>query len=376
MEQNTTSVVIEQQGENKKRGALAVILAVAFVAMLGIGSTFAYLTWTGNQTPNRFTVDVPLSGDLVEPAWSKAVQGDDTGYASDGKIIPAAADQTKKDAKIAKDPYVVNTSKTGDDKKGNAAFASIRLTFQKWVADTSSTKTVANGEAGSYQTMSATEVDSLLQTYAFTAGDTATTAGIQTSNLGVGWKIVDANGGQKGAADTAYLNSTGGQVYFIYDSSIDAMDDFATDNKYPSASTRASATVSTANDTTTTSVFKNVIQVAEEQSAGDAGGFGDLLSVLKTGSAEHPGWRVLVDTTLSYSEAAGTALDASSAAASAMIGAYSNIEVNPDGNSPQNEGYHYGATSQHGSGFAKNIAPYSDATDGLDLPEVNWTNTK
>ena len=199
MEQNTTSVVIEQQGENKKRGALAVILAVAFVAMLGIGTTFAYLTYQGNQTPNRFTTDVGISVDLLEPSW---VAGD--GVASDGKTgIPVEADNTQPtDAEAAKkDPYVVNTSRIGnEDQSGVSVYAGIKLTFQKWVATG-----VTNGadgshtETGQYVNMTQDETAKLLNCYQFAAtskvgeGD-----GYAGDNAGMfiddGWIQVKADG--------------------------------------------------------------------------------------------------------------------------------------------------------------------------------------
>ena len=64
-------IVVEQKQEKKRRGALAILLAIAFCAILAIGSTFAYLTWTTNQTANRMTTNPKVTADLLEPAWTK-----------------------------------------------------------------------------------------------------------------------------------------------------------------------------------------------------------------------------------------------------------------------------------------------------------------
>ena len=98
-------IVIDREEERKKRGALAVILALVFIALLGVGSTFAYLTWTANQTPNRETMG-SLTADMLEPAYSNTAITDNGGtvgtkmtysadkvkyVASDGKLIPKGA---------------------------------------------------------------------------------------------------------------------------------------------------------------------------------------------------------------------------------------------------------------------------------------------
>ena len=382
MEQNTTSVVIEQQGENKKRGALAVILAVAFVAMLGIGSTFAYLTWSGNQTPNRFTIDSALTGDLLEPAWTTA---DKTGKASDGIAIPAAAEQTEKGTLIAKDPYVVNTSKkgltSGDDvQPGENGYAMIRLTFQKWNVTSKSGSGINYKEEGKYVNMSADEVSELLKVYAFTT-ETTYTKGTTKAGLNVdsNWHLVDKSGkaiNGTPSVDEIQGSYTGSSLYFYYDGIIQSMlkkadgsgklDTLPT--SYPDAATALSK--DGAIQSSTTNLFTNVIQVVDaEDETDDNTPFGDFTGDIK-GQSQNPGWRVLVDTSLAYAGSDMTKTP-SQTVIKALIKAVDDIEVNSDGKNPQNSvsnpdtayGYLDSDGNAMGSGYANGFT---------GLPETKW----
>ena len=188
-------IVIEQKDEKKHRGALAIILTIAFCAILAVGGTFAYLTWTTNKTPNRFTTDYNVTADLLEPAWTNAITtaGDTAAYASDNTLIPAAANDMVPGVEVAKNPFVVNTTKDGDETtSGVKAFGGIKLQFQKWVANTAGSGTgSSHTETGDWVNMTANEVDKLMAVYAFTTatGSSTTTAGINTTDnaLGTNW---------------------------------------------------------------------------------------------------------------------------------------------------------------------------------------------
>ena len=366
MEQNTTSVVIEQQGENKKRGALAVILAVAFVAMLGIGSTFAYLTWSGNQTPNRFTIDSALTGDVVEPAWVNGVKTS-AGEASDGAAIPVNADQTKvgADKAVEKDPYVVNTSKRGKTNQvGNNGYAMIRLTFQQWEKVTSTGEDDTYTEQGYWKQMDAATVKELLNTYSFTKDSSAVTTAF---NLGDGWSIVKKDGTSVGtgavtaAAAASAIDETTSRtsIHFLYSVGIKSVGSKIT--TYPAAQTTA-----TAGATTTTSLFKYVVQTQDETTDPNAA-YTNFTGAIK-GSSQNPGWRVLVDCSLSYCGDDMTATPTGNAL-TGLITAVDNIDVTADGSSPKKTADGkgtYGYLDGNGSGFAAGV-------NKSELGEINST---
>ena len=297
--ENNTSVVIEQQDENKKRGALAVILAIAFVAILGIGSTFAYLAYTGNQTPNRFTTDIGLSVDLLEPQWTSAVMNDDgswkeadgttTNVASDGTtVIPNAANNMTTSSSVAKDPFVVNTSNKGNETTGGTkCWAGIKLTFQKWVADEISgdatwdpTRTDGlenHTETGKYVDMSADEVKALLAVY----GLNATGKSAVGINIGSGWE------GTSSSAKVTYGTSNfASTMYFIYGTSLDPVT--STNAESPTAGQSYSTTALfdkvdfVSSDNTTIKALNTVLKA------------GDASKTDSTNATSDPGWRVVV----------------------------------------------------------------------------------
>lgn len=215
-------IVIEQKDEKKKRGALAIILAIAFVAILAIGGTFAYLTYTANQTPNRFTTDPNITADVLEPMWTNAIDTTNTYKASDGTAVPEKADNMMPGDEVAKNPFVVNTSKNG-----SSEYAGLKLQFQKYV-DTSNDST----ENGSYVNMTSSEVDALFAVYAFggtesaATGSETTTAGWTTptnwnqiltdSDTGAGY--IDGSSTQV----TAGKANSNGSMYFYYTTALTA----------------------------------------------------------------------------------------------------------------------------------------------------------
>ena len=172
MNEENSVIVIDQQEQHKKKGALAVILAIAFVAILGIGGTFAYLSYTTNQAMNRFTtVPGDVTADVIEPAWDNALTG--SAYkASDGTTtIPKAAAEMGAGSSVAKNPFIVNTTKVGEGNvKGSDEYVAMKLVFEKW--DSATAK---------YIDMTADEVTKLLAVYNFKG--TKNTTG--TNNFGI-----------------------------------------------------------------------------------------------------------------------------------------------------------------------------------------------
>ena len=369
MEQNTTSVVIEQQGENKKRGALAVILAVAFVAMLGIGSTFAYMQWTGNQTPNRFTVDKGLTADVVEPAWTTALSKSTAGYpnvASDGTTnIPedannfggvAAADATAV-TKVAKDPYVVNTSMVGNESTaGSDAYVGIRLTFQKWVAESVTGYGDEHRETGKYVTMTQDEVDQFFKCYTLNKDGATSTYADADKGKSYGYTIGD---GWTQYVEGTAKSQISPQMYFVYNQALKSVGSEITGN-YPEAQASAAA-----GKTTTTNLF-NYVQLVDN---GDT--LTKFVNYLKTGKEGYndganattdPGFRILVDTAAVDAPTGATSISGDRLSALSSSTIYP--AVNESGASPTANSYWNGDTeSNQGSGYGTNAA---------NVPESKW----
>ena len=216
-------IVIDRQEERKKRGALAVILAIAFIALLGIGSTFAYLTWTANQTPNRETMG-ELTADLIEPTYTNAAITDNGGtidtkgatsgitvasaqyYASDGKLIPQNAANMIPSSEYAKNPFVVNTSKAADA----YGFAGLKVQFQKW------NKTTDGDKGGTWVDMTDTDVSKLLAVYSISSNPNSTTAGFIIDHAAYKWAnnkvnttTANVNSGDAGTTANKWIQMTG-----------------------------------------------------------------------------------------------------------------------------------------------------------------------
>jgi hypothetical protein len=383
MEQNTTSVVIEQQGENKKRGALAVILAVAFVAMLGIGSTFAYMQWTGNQTPNRFTVDKGLKADLVEPAWTKAAAAS-TGYpdvASDGttKIPHLANNFSTVGTTVAKDPYVVNTSMVGNeqDQAGADAYVAIRLTFQKWVASSAGAGTGQNHtEEGKYVTMSDEEVQAFFKCYNLNTetqyksdaseDDKAELKenGYWRPVLGDGWLLLGDGGTAsvwtKGESGAATFNPSS-QMTFVYKYGISSIGESIDGASYPDAATAAVAgSEAKKASKTTTNLFKEV----ELLDAGEnLSNFIRLIGNSSNNATSDPGFRILVDTAAVECTDIKKEIQNDAAATTQLAGNDIWPEVRADGASPKSNTYVDGDGNAKGSGYAEGAS---------NVPESYW----
>ena len=189
MEDQTPVIVIEQKDEKRRRGGLVWLLALAFVAVLAVGGTFAFLTYTTNQASNRVTTDPNITADVIEPAWSSAANADgNTAKAPDSTKIPAAANNMLPGDSVAKNPSVVNTSKSGADE-----YVGIQLQFEVW-----------NGSA--YEAMTAQQVADTLAIYGLSKTQTTTTPGI--TELGDNWvQITDA---AYGATATATVGDAAG----------------------------------------------------------------------------------------------------------------------------------------------------------------------
>lgn len=275
-------IVIEQKEESKKRTWVAVVLAVAFVAILGIGGTFAYLTWTTNQTPNRFTTDPTITADLLEPAWTNAAKDSDHGTASDGTDIPAKADNMLPSSVVAKNPFVVNTSNNGAD-----IYAGMKLQFQKWVADDT------DKAKGSYQNMTKDEVATLLTCYGFLQdeGTINSEAGINTLNnkLGSNWTQVTTamSGASTYGADNEGEANSDGAMYFYNTEIIKA----ETSNEAEQENT-TSDDWNIPTTKKTSSLFTHVRFINNATQAN----INELNKVLKTDakSPSDPGWRVVI----------------------------------------------------------------------------------
>lgn len=206
MNEENSVIVIDQQEQHKKKGALAVILAIAFVAILGIGGTFAYLSYSTNQAMNRFTtVPGDVKADVIEPAWQNKITSGGSYKSSDGKDIPQAATNMGAGSTVAKNPFIVNTTKVGDGTiKGTDEFVAMKLSFQKWVQKEGST-TVGDGE---WTDLTADEMATLLAVYNFKS--TKNTSGNATNfNVHPDWtKFENADADNADAPNVAYFYYT------------------------------------------------------------------------------------------------------------------------------------------------------------------------
>ena len=204
MNEENSVIVIDQQEQHKKKGALAVILAIAFVAILGIGGTFAYLTYTTNQTSNRFTtVPGDITADLIEPAWTNALTGSTATASDKTTTIPTAAANMGSGSTVAKNPFVVNTTKLGEsgEIQGPKVYVAMKLTFQKWTQATATA-------TGSYTDMDATDMEKLLAVYNIKGSSNTETASVGI-NVNPTWtKFENANPDSSDATNVRYFYYT------------------------------------------------------------------------------------------------------------------------------------------------------------------------
>ena len=281
MNEENSVIVIDQQEQNKKKGALAVILAISFVAILGIGGTFAYLTYTTNQAANRFTtVPGDVTADLIEPAWTNALTGS-SATASDGKTIPAAAANMGSGSTVAKNPFIVNTTKLGTngEVQGPKIYVAMKLSFQKWVQENASAD-------GAYQAMEQEDMDKLLAVYNFkgTTNASSNAAGLNVNTTWTSWSTTAASEGV-----TADLPN---EKYYYYNKG-------ALESMYKTSDTQTTVVDEEANAASntwgytlgsgpaSTTLFDNVIYSASATNA--------QISALnaKLGTV-NPGWRVVI----------------------------------------------------------------------------------
>lgn len=249
------TIVVEQQEKKKRGGVLAAALTIALVAVLCVGSTLAYLTYTTNQAANRFTVgDAKVTADLLEPEWDKAVAAADAAsVASDGTKIPDGAYNMLPASEAAKNPFVVNTSANGA-----TGYAGMKLQFEKY-----------NGTA--YVPMTNDDVTALLKVYALSTATGTKTPGLTTA---AGWTA---------CAGAGYDTEAGAKYYY-----------YATELQ---AETTAEHTAEDATETLgipeakrTTPLF-SYVRFAENATQADVDA---LNTILTTASAAKPGWRVTV----------------------------------------------------------------------------------
>lgn len=234
---------------------LAAALTIALVAVLGVGSTLAYLTYTTNQAANRFTVgDAKVTADLLEPEWDKAVTAAaTTSVASDGTKIPDGAYNMLPASEAAKNPFVVNTSVNGA--KG---YAGMKLQFEKY-----------NGT--DYVAMTNGDVTALLKVYALSGATGTKTPGLTTA---AGWT----------ACTGADYDAAAGAKYYYYATALEA--ETAAEHNAEDAT----ETLGIPAGKRTTPLF-SYVRFAENATQADVDA---LNAILKAASADKPGWRVTV----------------------------------------------------------------------------------
>lgn len=349
MENNETPVVVvEQQEEKRRRSSMAIFLSVALVAVLGIGGTFAYLTYTTNQTPNRFTTDPNITADILEPTWtygseqSKTNKADATKTAQspDGVYIPVKAGNMLPSYEVDKNPFIVNTSKNGAEE-----WVAMKLQFQKW--NDGKVETEGQDYSGTWVNMNDKEVEALMACYGFLQADgsNASKAGLNnydaTNNatgnkLGTGWtQIVNKLYYDGTNAGTAGKANTSGAMYFYYSTAVKAETkaEVAAEKKYDGTTNTDIYNV-IPSDKRTTALFTD-IRFCETATQTQ---INTLMRALKgttltgttdgfntsAGSSLHPAWRVVVSgaavakTDKSGEAAADFIVDPSNASATAL----------------------------------------------------------
>lgn len=90
------------------------IVAASLIAVLGVGSTFAYLSYQTGSKTNTFTMGSGITGKTEEPRWNEE---------NAKKFTPGRV--------IAKDPQIENTSADSTD----PAYAAVKISYQKKVND-------------------------------------------------------------------------------------------------------------------------------------------------------------------------------------------------------------------------------------------------
>lgn len=192
-----TPVIVINNNQNKRRNPLVWLMTLAVVAVVGIGGTYAYFTYTTNAVENDLsTVTVGVTADVIETNWTDAEKANAT------NMVPGKVAQ--------KNPVVVNTSKSG-----LAEYVGMKITFEK------------STDGTNYEAFTADDMTHFKAIYALTdaATDSTTAAGF---SFNTSWtEMTDQN--------------TANSLYFYYNSSIDAMSAAATSDSDIAASNKTAA---------------------------------------------------------------------------------------------------------------------------------------
>ena len=76
MSKKGSMIVIMEQQRRLNWVPIIAVSAVIMALTISIGSAYAMLSFTGNETPNRFTVVESFNSDLLEPAYTNAALRD------------------------------------------------------------------------------------------------------------------------------------------------------------------------------------------------------------------------------------------------------------------------------------------------------------
>ena len=368
-------IVIEQKDEKKRRGALVIALAVAFVAILAIGGTFAYLTYTANQTPNRFTTG-ELTADVLEPAWTNKALSDNTATddstievkykAGDGVAIPENAYAMIPGSETAKNPFVVNTSKTSSAQ----GFGALKVQFQKW------DKSADGDDGATWVAMSKEEVAKLLACYYIgaDAGSNTSTAGF--TSLGDEWVQYTATEQADFGATTAGESDANGQMYFVNKTRLWSMAN-KTNGESPDESTDATKTSTTwgftaDNTKSSTSPLFGYVRYIDGADSTVINALKEVLDpssvTVADGKTWNPGWRMVISGACMQTT---DAADNPTTAGSIWATSFKNLlDINSSTvNGTDNEKPQKASGVREGSTLGAYIDDSGAKVDGVGIPE-------
>lgn len=156
------SVVVVNNKQNKRHNPLVWVMVLAFAAVLGVGGTFAYLTYVTDAKTNVLSTGSGITAILLEEDWNNG------GAAKAKNMAPSES--------AAKDPCIENTSASEDE------YVAIELTFQK---NTGSTATNFTDE----------EMKKLFSVYSIWSGSDSSLPTDQASEPQVNsdWVKIDAS---------------------------------------------------------------------------------------------------------------------------------------------------------------------------------------
>lgn len=400
MSKSDEVVVIDQQGGHSSKAGFAIFIAIALFFTLGVGSTFALLSYAGNQTPNRFTVAQELTCDLLEPQFTNAaladngassssttVSAEDVQYVgADGIAIPKYAARSVPGTYYAKNPFVVNTAYTSNsDDAGSNGFAGIKVQFQKvdssgdyvnMTNDDDVAKLLACYYIGNEAVTTGTDEEG--QTIVSTNTDANTLAGFgdgTNSKLGTNWyQLLNGSYGATTAGKTS-----NGAMYFIYGKRLANLETLST-QVTENASSDTWGYDATADSTyATTPLF---VQVRFIDSATNAQ-IDEMRKVLdpnkEVSTAGYtPGWRMLISCGIIQSDKASDAVVSGSTVLTDTIW-YTNfknvLDAKQEADSSQHENRVTFATGmRYGSTLGKYIKKTSDTSasviTGTGVPEA------